>query len=254
MATKLHQIIAIERGVVADTEKKTGEIRAVLAIGGERDPLTGLSRTYESRRGPEGDQLPSQLRKVQLTAPDLLGLARDQLTRLFDLKFTREFANCSARADVVVDGRPLVTDVPAGYLLFLETQLTWLIANVIDRLPVLDPAEDWTGSDTDPALATGVWKSAARTQERTRKVPRWEVMVDPTPEHRAEIKQWDSDEIEGYWTTIRFSGQLPQSAVQEMRARAVTVLEAVRYAREQANELAVTDREAGAAILGHILG
>jgi len=77
-------------------------------------------------------------------------------------------------------------------------------------------------------------------------------MVDPTPEHRAEIKQWDSDEIEGFWTTIRFSGQLPQREVQAMRARAVKLLEAVRYARESANELTVTDREAGATLLGYV--
>lgn len=242
--THLHQIIAIERGVTADTETKISQIRQVLAIGGERDPLTGLSRTYESRRGTEGDQLPSQVRRVQLTVPELLSAAQEQLTRLFGLKFTREYANCSARADVVVDGQALLTDVPAGFLLFLETQVAWLITNLIDKLPVLDPAEDWTADD--PALPSGVWKSSSRQTERTRKVPKFQIMVDPTPEHRAEIRQWDADEIEGYWTQVRFSGQLRQRDVQEMRNRAVKVLEAVRYAREEANTLEVTDREAGA--------
>lgn len=249
--TKLHQIIAIERGVVADTERKLAEVKAVLAIGGDRDPLTGLSSTYESRRGAEGDQLPPQRRKVQLTVPELLTMVQGQLTRLFDLKFTREYANCSARADIVVDGDTLIEDVPAGYLLFLEAQITQLVS-LIDGLPVLDPAQEW--DDQDPGLPAGVWKSATRKVERTHRVPKYEVMVDPTPQHRAEIRQWDTDEIEGYWTHVKFSGQLPRRAVQEMRARAVKVLEAVRFAREHANELQVTDRAAGDAILGYVFG
>jgi len=250
--TKLHQIIAIERGVVADAERDLGKIRQVIAVGGDRDPLTGLSRTYESRRGEEGDQLPAEYRKVQITVPELVEMAGQKLTRMFDIKFTREFANTQARGTVTVDGQALLEDVPAGYLLFLETQITALITQLIDKLPVLPPAEDW--SDEDPALPDGVWASAPRKSERTRKVPKYQVMVDPTPEHRAEIRQWDADEIEGYWTMVRYSGQLPEKQVQAMRARAVKLLEAVKFAREAANEMDVTDREAGAAVLGYVLG
>jgi hypothetical protein len=250
--TRLHQIIAVERGVVADTDRKLAEVRAVLAIGGERDPLTGLSRTYESRQGAEGDQLPAQVRKVQLTVTELLGVVKDQMTRLFDLKFTREYANCSARSDITVDGQVLVEDVPAGYLLFLETQMAQLITQVIDKLPTLDPAEDWR--DDDPALPAGVYKSASRQTERTKKVVEVQVMYPATTEHPAQVRPYENDVIEGYWTMVRFSGQLPVRQVQEMRARAVKVLEAVRYAREHANELTVTDREAGAALLGYVTG
>jgi hypothetical protein len=44
------------------------------------------------------------------------------LTRLFDVTPTKDWANCEARADVKVDGRVLVPDVPVAYLLFLEKQ------------------------------------------------------------------------------------------------------------------------------------
>jgi hypothetical protein len=248
--TALHQIIAVERGVVADAEKKVADIRHVLAIGGDNDPLTGISKVYESRQGEEGDQLPAQSRRVQLTVPELLGHVRSHLTRLFDVKFTREYANTQARADVVVNGTTLVKDVPAGYLLFLETQLTQLITGLIDRLPALNPAEDWN-SDGTPA---GVWKSAPRRTERTRKVPQVQVLYEATAAHPAQVRPYETDVIEGYWTTIKFSGQLPAKVIQEMRARAVEVLEAVRFAREHANTITVTDRKAGNAILGYVLG
>lgn len=248
--TRLHQIIAIERGVQADAEKQMAQVRHVLAVGGDKDPLTGISRTYESLR-ENGDRLPPEQRKVQATVTELLAMARQQLVRLYDLKFTREFANCSARADITVDGTVLVADVPAGYLLFLETQIAEFIAKTIDKLPVLNPAEDWT---QDPVLPSGVWKTASRQTERTRKVPQRFVLYDATPEHPAQVKSYETDEIEGYWTMVRFSGQLPMREVQAMRARAVKLLEAVRYAREHANALEVTDRKAGDAVFGYILG
>lgn len=249
--TALHQIIAVERGVTQDADKHLADVKRVFSIGGDNDPLTGISRTYESRQGDEGDQLPEQARRVQFTVTELLGHARTHLTRLFDLKFTREFANCSARADIVVKGRTLVKDVPAGYLLFLEGQLAQLI-QLIERLPALNPAEHWTNED--PALPEGVWKSAAKKTERTRKVPQVQVLHEGNEHHAPQVRAYETDVIEGYWTTVKFSGQLPAREIQAMRARATELLYAVKYAREQANTLQVTDRKAGDTLLGYVLG
>ena len=72
MSTRLHQVIAIERGVVADTEKRMAQVRHVLAVGGDKDPLTGISRTYESRQGDEGDRLkaiPSPVTTAAMAMP-----------------------------------------------------------------------------------------------------------------------------------------------------------------------------------------
>lgn len=246
--TALHQIIAVRRGVGADTDKKLAEVKHILAIGGDKDPLTGITRVYESRFGDEGDQLPPENRKVQLTVTELLGVVQAQLKRLFDLEFTREFANTQARADVVVRGNVLLKGVPAGYLLFLEAQVTQLITGLIDRLPALNPAETW-----EPH-AEGVWKTQPKKTERSKKVPQVQVLYEATTAHPAQVRPYETDIIEGYWTAIKFSGQLPARDIQAMRARAVEVLEAVRYAREHANAIMVTDREAGDAILGYVLG
>lgn len=248
--TQLHQVVAIERGVAADADKHLADIRRVLAIGGDNDPLTGISRTYESVR-ENGDKLPAQSRRVQFTVRELLGHAQAHLTRLFDLKLTRETANCSARGDIVVDGQLLAADMPAGYLLFLEGQLTELI-KLIERLPELNPALEW--ADDDPALPAGQWKSRPRTTERTKKVPQVQVLYEATEHHPAQVRPYETDIIEGYWTEVRFSGQLPAREVQAMRARATALLHAVKFAREQANTLTVTDRQAGDALLGYVFG
>lgn len=248
--TALHQIIAVESGVTADTDRHLAEVRRVLAIGGDNDPLTGISKTYESNRGEEGDRLPAQNRRVQFTVAELLGHAQAHLTRLFDLKLTREFGNCSARGDIVLpDGTTLLSDVPAGYMLFLERQLAELI-KLIEQLPQLNPALDWS----DEGMPAGQWKTAPKKTVRTTKVPQVQVMYEATEHHPAQVRPYDTDIIEGYWTEVKFSGQLPAREIQAMRDRATALLHAVKYAREQANTLTVTNRQAGAALLGYVFG
>lgn len=249
--TALHQVIAIERGVVADTDQHLAKVRHVLSVGGDNDPLTGISRTYESVR-EAGDQLPAQSRRVQLTVAELLESAQAHMTRLFDLKLTREFGNCHARGDITLpDGTVLLADVPAGYLLFLESQLGDLI-KLIERLPELPPAEEW--SSDDPALSRGQWKSAPRRTARTKKVPQVQVMYEATEHHPAQVRPYETDIIEGYWTEVKFSGQLPAREIQAMRARATALLHAVKFAREQANTHVVTDRKAGDVLLNFVFG
>lgn len=255
MTTYLHQVIAAERGAIAESEKKLAEVKHILAIGGERNPLTGLTRTYQPR-AEDGDELPPERRNVQLTVPELLTYARTELARLFDVKYAREQGNTEAKADVVIDGTPLLRDVPAGYLLFLENQVTQLIA-LIEKLPTLDPAEEWHDSTTDPALPENIFATTARQTARPAKVRQVQVIspnqvIDGKP-FPGTFQPYDTDKIVGDWTMIRFSGELRVQAAQEMRARAVRVLDAVRKAREQANRLEITqDQHPGDAVLGYI--
>ena len=65
---------------------------------------------------------------------------------------------------------------------------------------------------------------------------------------------YETQDVVGYWSQIKMSGELPASVVQAVRARAVKLLEAVKYARESANTMDVTDRQAGAVVLGYVFG
>jgi hypothetical protein len=256
VAARLHQIIPVERGVATEYTRRLAEVVHILSIGGDKDPLTGLIRTYRPRE-ENGVELPAEFRKVQITVPELLTALQTTMARLFDLKFTREYANCSARADVVLpDGTPLLTDVPAGYLLFLENQISDLITKLIDRLPVLDAAEEWHSDD--PALPAGVWASTPRERERSEQVPQVQVLspnqVIDGKAFEGKFQPYTTQAVVGYWTQTKQSGQLQVRTVQAIRARAVTLLEAVKVAREGANSLEVTDREAGNAVLGYIFG
>jgi len=247
MAKRLHHIVVIERGVEADTERVLDQHKRLFALGGAADPMKGLVRTYQPTR-EGGVPHPAESKKVQVKASEVIPAIKAALTVLFNVKYTREYGNTQARADLVVDGQTLLTDVPTTYFLFLEDRLRKLRADLIARLPVLDPAEEW---HWDPAR--GIWATEPKVTESTAKVPQVQVLHPPTREHPAQVRAYDTDEKVGEWTNVKLSGQLPADDVQAMYDRCSMLIHAVKQAREQANMAEVQDRDA-TPVLDYLFG
>jgi hypothetical protein len=209
--------------------------------------LAGIARTYQPK-DEEGEQLPPESTLVQVKAEDVLRDTAKTLTRLFDVTATKDWANCTARADVTVDGRVLVSGAPVAYLLFLEKQLTD-IAGFLRKLPVLDAAEAWS---QDPS--TDAWKTEPVRTVRTKKVPRNHVKAEATDKHPAQVEVYYEDIPVGYWTTVKFSGALPARRVNELLERVDKLQQAVKFAREEANSAEVTDQRVGDAVFGYLFG
>ncbi|MFD5657127.1 DUF7873 family protein [Streptomyces hirsutus] len=242
--TKLNQIIAVEKGVKS---------KAVQDVNGAHQKvqkpalLAGISRTYQPK-DEEGEQLPPESTRVQVQGEDVLREMAASLTRLFDVTATKDWANCTARADVAVEGRTVLADVPVGYLLFLEKQLTDLHA-FVRKLPTLDAAESWSH---DPS--TDWWKTDPVRTIRTKKVPRNHVKAEATEKHPAQVEVYYEDVPIGYWTTVKFSGALPARRVNELVERVEKLQQAVKFAREEANATEITDQRAGEAVFGYLFG
>jgi hypothetical protein len=242
--TKLNQIIAVEKGVKS---KSSQELSQALHDLQKASLLSGISRTYQAK-DEEGEQLPPESTRVQVQAEDVLRSTATALTRLFDVTATKDWANCEARADVVVGGTTLLRDVPVTYLLFLEKQLAELYA-FVRKLPKLDAAEAWS---QDPS--TDTWRTDPVRTVRTKKVPRNHVKAEATPEHPAQVEMYFEDVPVGYWTTVKFSGALPARRVNELVDRVEKLQNAVKFAREAANSAEVTDRSVGSVVFDYLLG
>lgn len=240
--TKLNQILALEADAKRHAGSAVGQATSSLGSAGL---LAGLSRTYRPHH-EDGESLPPESTRVQVKAEDVIATMRAELVRLFDLTATKDYANCEARADVVVDGRTIVEQAPATYLLFLEKQLVELEA-FIRRLPTLDQADRWHRDD-----AQGLWATEPVETTRTKKVMRNHVMAEATKEHPAQVQVYTEDVPVGRWTLVKFSGALPAPRVGELLDRVRALQAAVKTAREEANMLQVTDRKVGDAILGHL--
>lgn len=244
IVTKLNQILAVEKGVKSDTQRKiTDAYHTIQKVA----LLSGISRTYQPV-DDEGEKLPPESTRVQVKADDLLREVGKTLTRLFDVTATKDWTNTVARADVVVDGTALLKGAPVTYLLFLEKQLTD-IHTMISKLPVLDPSETWT---LDPSA--DVWRTEPVKTTRTKKVLRNHVKAEATEKHPAQVDVYTEDIVVGYWTKVAFSGALPAAQVRELVERVTRLQDAVKFSREAANITDVTDQHVGDAIFGYLFG
>ena len=244
MATKLNQILAVSKGVKSDTLRAFTDAHREV----QKQPLlSGISRTYQPK-DDEGDRMPPESTRVQLTAQTVIADVKATLVRLFDVVATQDWANTRAVADIVVDGTTLASSVPVTYLLFLEKQLADL-HTFVAKLPALDPSENWTFSES-----AGYYAADPVQTNRTQKVMRNHVMAEATEKHPAQVQVYTEDVVVGTWTTIKFSGALPATTVRDMLARLVKLQEAVKFARETANDTEVVDQKIGAGLLSYVLG
>lgn len=240
--TKLNQIIAVVKGVKSKSSRDfTDAHREVQKV----QLLSGISRTYLPK-DEEGDQLPRESTLVQLNAANVIDDVAANLTRLFDVTLTLETANTVAKADVKVDGKTILSSVPVTYLLFLEKQLND-IHTFIAKLPTLDPSEKWTLN-----AETGVYDTEPSQTTKSKKVPKNWVKAPATDKHPAQVEIFHEDVVVGTWTTIKSSGSLPATRVNQLLERVEALQSAVKFAREEANNVEVTDRTAGKAIFSYL--
>jgi hypothetical protein len=208
-------------------------------------PFHGSSRTYEPL-AENGDPQPSQIKKVQTTANDLIGQATEALTRLFDLTATRDYANCQARADIVVGTETILREVPVTYLLWLEKRLVD-IRTFVSKLPVLDPAEEWR---FDPAR--DIWVTPPVENIRTSKKPRNHVRHPGSDKHAPQVDVYMEDIPEGTWTVVKQSGALSAERRRTLLRRIEALQVAVKTAREQANSMEVQQVWTGKAVFEYL--
>lgn len=240
--TKLNQIIAIEKGDKTRAERTETDLYHSL----EKSVLfTGISRTY-TPKDEEGDQLPPESTKVQIKSKAVIKQLAEVLTRRIDIIATKDEANTHAKANIVVDDTVIAPEVPVTTLMSLEKELEKLAA-FVGRLPVLDPAQDWTYDSN-----RGVYAADAVDKTRTTKVPKNHVLSEATKEHPAQVTMYHEDVIAGTWRKIDFSGALPADDVAAIAARLDKLRTAVKFAREEANSIDVEDVNIGASFLGYL--
>lgn len=240
--SKLNQIIAVEKGIKSATQRAVTQAYHDVQV---EAPLNGLTRTYQPRT-EDGDELPAEYTKVQFTVADKIDEVYQALVRLFDVTATKDYGNAQATADIVVDGSTLLADVPPTYLLFLEKYLVD-VRTFLSKLPLLDPAVEWHEDET-----TGLHRSEPVRTTRTRKVPKAHVLYQATDRHPAQVESFTVDEIVGDYTSTRFSGAITKADRDKLVGRADKLIQAVKFAREEANSTIVEDRKVGEGLLGFI--
>ena len=205
----------------------------------------GHIRVY-TKRDENGEDLPSETQQVQLRGTDVVTDNTAHLARMFDVVATKDYSNCNARANIIVDGVDLVADIPVTTLLWLEKQLVDL-HSFVAKFPTLDPSKEWNFDDS-----TNQYRSQPVGSTKSKKVLRNHVKAEATPQHPAQVDTYTEDEIIGDWKTTYFSGAFTQKDKDDMLARVDRLSEAVKIAREEANSIEVQNKRIGRELLDYI--
>lgn len=241
---KLNQVIAIEKGTKNQSYKDITEVHQLVQ---KHALLVGISRTYQPK-DEEGERLPAESTRVQVRAEDVIQKAAWTLTKLFDIVATKDWSNCAARANVVVDGKILLDQVPITYLLFLEKQLND-IHTFIQKIPMLDQSESWRWD-----AAHSCWATEPAQSVKTKKIPRNHVKYEATEKHPAQVDVYYEDVPVGTWTTTRYCSALSVERHKELMRRVEKLMVAVKFAREEANNITVTEQKTGDKIFDYLFG
>lgn len=223
---KLHAVNALVSGKKSETEKQVSEIYKIVQ---KENLFDGLHRSYRPNDEENGEKLPPETQRIQHTCKSLISQARERWTELWDLVATQDEGNTGARADVVVDGKAVLHQVPVTTLLFLDKQVNDL-ESFVSKLPTPDPSEEWEFNDKIGFLST----KPAKTQ-RTKKVVDYKVIVPATKEHPAQVAQVAEDVITGYWEKILYTGRVTAKEKATWLAKLRQLKDAIKVARETAN-------------------
>jgi hypothetical protein len=229
--TKLNQIIAVVKGKKTKTQKEITEVYHNLQ---KPTLFDGINRVYVPL-DEDGETIPPETKYVQYKAKDAIRDMRLALTDLLDATATQDTANCKAVADVQVEGKVVLSKVPVTHLLFLEKQLVDL-HTFVSKLPTLDPAEKWTFStDVD------CFSSEKHRTNKTKKAMKNHVKAEATDKHPAQVETFTEDVKIGEWHVVNFSGAIPATEKNKYLEKVAKLQEAVKFAREEANSLDVTN-------------
>lgn len=232
---KLNQVLAVEKSIRTKQENVFTQVYQSVS---KVDLLTGFARNY-TPKNDDGEKLPPEKKLVQLKAEDAIVQAQDALRQLSNIIAVKDATNQGAKADIVIDGAVMVKDVPAVHLLFLEKRLI-AIMEFISKIPTLSQDASWKKNE-----GMGLYETEPTESFKTKKVEDFKVVLQPTKEHPGQVQKVVEDQIVGSWKTVNFSGAITEDRKKAMMAKAEKVQQAVKVAREEANQAPVVELATG---------
>lgn len=242
---QLNQIIALEGDAKS---RQTSQLTEWHKLAQKNDVFNGFSRTYQ-KKDDESESYPDESKRVQHMVEELNQSVKSVMADFLQLTAKKEWTNAIAKADIVVDGKTVLADVPVTYLLFLEKQLTD-IRTYVEKLPTLDPSYDWSKDEN-----SGLWKSPVVQTNKQKTVKKGLVLYHATPEHPAQTHVVDDTIIVGYWNTQQLSGAIPVREKMALSEKVEKLRRAVKSAREAANSIQIVKVDnVGEKVLEYIFG
>lgn len=247
--SKLHQLLAVEGDLAGTYTKILQETKANFQKMPDR--YMGFNtrvEPFDEGATPEADTI----KALDDTVKSKLSYTAEHVTRYLDCVLQKEKTNQVATSDLVVDGVTIATDLPATFLLGLETKLKKVRDDIFDTIPTLAPGLKW---EKDPSEGPNVYKRVHPDEKfRTKKFRKNHVLAPATKEHPAQVEVYTEDERIARIVTEVWSGMISTAEKSAILGRVNKLIRAVKKARQAANATPVVKITVGAEIFKYING
>jgi hypothetical protein len=251
---KLHELLAVE-GDLEGAYKKIIE-EAKTTFSKRADHFFGFHRKCDMyQEGMEAP--PEEFKEMDSTVHQKLDYIKDYVIRYFDAILQKEKTNQSAVADLIIDGITLGKDLPATFLLGLESRLK-MVRSIYEYLPTLPPGIKWEKDETrgEHVYVT----SNPQEQPKTAKTFMHKVLVEAQfPKEGeggqslpAQIEKWEEQKNVGMYKKITWSGMVSPAQKSIMLGKIDKLIREVKRSRQRANATKVINVNIGKEIFNFI--
>jgi hypothetical protein len=215
--------------------------------------VTGLNRTFEADNDEKRllNRNAEEYKAVALKVREQLAEDAAITAKALDWALTQDVANCTAKADVILNGEVLLAQVPVSHLLNLKSVFSEYKAVILTKLPILDPTKTWTWNEQEQ-----VWESKPEKGGAFVKQSKALVLHLGTDKHPPQAVP-DPNPLEthiGEWTNIVLSGAIPEKEKRQYLARADELIAALKEAIAVANHTPAQKQAEGEKIFRYLLG
>jgi hypothetical protein len=244
--SKLHELLAVE-GDLEGTYKK---ILQETQITFEKKPGHFFGAHKKLKMFDENaPEMPEEKQELTTTVKDKLTYMAEHIVRYFDAVLQKELTNKEAKADLVVDGIEIAKDLPATFLLGLETKLKNIRA-VYEKIPTLPPGVRW---EKDETQGKNIYRQTHPEEKfKTAKTFKHKILYQATKEHPAQIEKWEENENVGIYTTERWSGMISPAEKSIVLGKIDKLIRSTKKARQRANAQEIVSADIGNQIFEYI--
>lgn len=244
--TKLHEVLAVE-----STKEKVANklIKESLHTLDKESLFSGAHRKLEMFAAEDKNAETEEFQELTSTVDENLDYLVDPIAEWLDVVLAKDLTNQTASNSLEIDGQVLATDVPATFLLGLETKLS-KIREVYEKIPTLAPGVKWVA---DVQNRPGVYVTEhSSIQLKTEKNPEFRVVYEATKEHPAQIKEVNRTQNTGRYITTLYSGKMTPLEKANRLNRIDKLLSVVKMARMRANNVDIVTKNIGKKIMDYI--
>lgn len=244
--SKLHELLAVENDVESTYKKVVEEAKVTFTK--KVDHFSGSHRALKMFDESKQNENIDENKEMVTTVGKKLAYVKDYAVKYFDVVLQKEKTNQMAKADLVVDGITITADLPATFLLGMETKLK-AIRDLYESTPTLTPGYKW---ELDTNAGEGVFVTSLNDKLKTAKTFQHKILVQPTDKHPAQVEKWEEQIPVGKFSETIQSGMLTPAQKSKYIGKIDKLIQACKQARQRANNVEVINEQIGEKLMDYI--